>query len=416
MNRRKVMVVIGTRPEAIKMAPVVRELQRFQNEIECYLVATGQHRQMLDQVLDAFDLRPDADLGIMGHDQSLVDVTVRALTGLESTLQRETPDLVLVQGDTTTALMGGLAAFYQHVPVGHVEAGLRTGDKYNPYPEEINRRFLDILADLNFAPTSQAKKAMLNEGIPGARILVTGNTVVDALLTTASRPHVFAEPVLSRLQFGPQRRTVLVTSHRRENLGEPMRDICSALRDLLSKYQDLQVVFPVHLNPKVRAVVWEVLGNIDRAWLIDPLNYLDLVELMKRVDLVVTDSGGIQEEAPALGKPVLVVRSTTERPEGVQAGTARLVGTAREDIVDAVSRLLDDPRAYAAMQKAVNPYGDGRAAERIVGAVRHFLGLAATLPQPFTREEPMRELAGGGAISGWRTSSSEETLGYREAD
>jgi UDP-N-acetylglucosamine 2-epimerase (non-hydrolysing) len=383
MGQTKVMVIFGTRPEAIKMAPVIRELRKYQNEMKTCVVVTAQHRSMLDQVLEVFHIEPDYDLGIMLPGQSLTEVTVRALVALEGILQSENPDLVLVQGDTTTAFVGGLAAFYRQTPVGHIEAGLRTREKYYPYPEEINRHFLDVLADLCFAPTLTAREALLAEGTPEKRILITGNTVIDALLTAVAQRRQFTLPVLQQIEFGARRRTLLVTAHRRENLGAPLEDICKALRDLVTERSDLQVVFPVHLNPKVRKVVWPILGGLERTWLVDPLSYLDFVMMMAQADVVVTDSGGVQEEAPALGKPVLVIRTTTERPEAVAAGTARLIGTARQDIVATVSELLDDPTAYARMRRAVNPYGDGQAAKRIVASVRHFMGHATTCPIPF---------------------------------
>jgi len=322
IKQSKVMVIFGTRPEAIKMAPVIRQLESHRHELQTCTVVTAQHRSMLDQVLEIFHIEPDHDLDIMLPDQSLTETTVRALGGLEDLIRCENPDLVLVQGDTTTAFVGGLAAFYHQIPIGHIEAGLRTRDKYNPYPEEINRHFIDVLADLCFAPTLTAKEALLAEGIPEPRILVTGNTVIDALLVTVAQAHQFTVPALQHITFGPPHRTLLVTAHRRENWGIPLEDICLALRDLLVVREDLQVIFPVHLNPKVRETVWAILGDMERAWLVDPLGYLDFVHLMKCADVIVTDSGGIQEEAPALGKPVLVIRATTERPEAIKAGTA----------------------------------------------------------------------------------------------
>ncbi len=387
MRQAKVMVIFGTRPEAIKVAPVIRELRKHHPELTTCVVVTAQHRSMLDQVLEVFHIEPDYDLSIMLPGQSLTEITVRALVALEGVLQSENPDFVLVQGDTTTAFVGGLAAFYRQTPIGHVEAGLRTREKYYPYPEEINRHFLDVLADLCYAPTINAKNALLAEGTPEKKILVTGNTVIDALLTTVAQKHQFTLPVLREIEFGPPRRTLLVTAHRRENLGAPLEDICFALRDLLTGREDVQVVFPVHLNPKIRKVVWPVLGGLERAWLVDPLDYLDFILMMSRADVIVTDSGGVQEEAPALGKPVLVIRTTTERPEAIAAGSARLVGTARDDIVAAVSQLLDDPTEYARMGRAVNPYGDGQAAKRIVASVRHYLGLATTRATPFVAAE-----------------------------
>ncbi len=383
MKRLKVLVMFGTRPEAIKMAPVISHLRHYRETIQTCVVVTAQHRSMLDQVLEVFDIEPDYDLDIMRPRQSLTEITVRTLVALENLLGSEKPDLVLVQGDTTTAFVGALAAFYKQIPIGHVEAGLRTRDKYNPYPEEVNRHLLDVLADLCFAPTGTAREALLAEGVPESRILVTGNTVIDALLTTSGREHRFMNPALQHLDFGPPWTTLLVTAHRRESLGGPLEAICRALGDLLAARPTLQLIFPVHLNPKVRETVSSILGGVDRAWLIDPLDYLDFTHLMRCVDLVVTDSGGVQEEAPALGKPVLVIRTTTERPEAIEAGTARLVGTGRESIVSAVSRLLDDPIEYDRMRHAINPYGDGLAAERIVASVRHFFGLTRIRPRPF---------------------------------
>jgi UDP-N-acetylglucosamine 2-epimerase (non-hydrolysing) len=386
MSHVKVMLIFGTRPEAIKMAPVVRELQRYPREIQVSVVVTAQHRAMLDQVLKIFDIEPDYDLDIMLSGQTLSDITVRALSGLEKVMVAEKPDLVLVQGDTTTAFAGGLAAFYQQIPIGHVEAGLRTRDKYNPYPEEMNRHFLDVMSEMCFAPTLTAKAALLAESIPTSRIVVTGNTVIDALLTTASRVGRFSLPVLDEINFGPPYRTILVTAHRRENLGAPMEDICAALRDVLRVRKDVRILFPVHLNPRVRATVWSILGDAERVRLIDPLDYADFVKVLQHVHFVVTDSGGVQEEAPALGKPVLVIRTTTERPEAIEAGTAKLVGTEREDIAKAMLMLLDDPKEYSRMKHAVNPYGDGYAAARTVAWIRHYFGLTQDRPVPFGGE------------------------------
>lgn len=383
MKHPKIMTIFGTRPEAIKMAPIVLELGRHSDVSTC-VVVTAQHRLMLDQVLNVFQIKPDYDLDIMQPGQSLTDVTVHALLGLECVINREKPDLVLVQGDTTTAFVGGLAAFYHQISVGHVEAGLRTRDKYNPYPEEINRQFLGVLADLCFAPTDIARQALLAEGVADERILVTGNTVIDALLMAIDQDHQFTVPILRQISFGLPRRTLLVTAHRRESHGAPLEDICHALRDLLLARDDLQLIFPVHPNPKVHETADSILGGLDRAWLIDPLGYLDFVHLMRCADIIVTDSGGIQEEGPALGKPVLVIRATTERPEAIEAGTARLVGTERHRIVSAVSQLLDNPADYAQMRQVANPYGDGHAAERIVASIRHFFGLLPVGPVPFT--------------------------------
>lgn len=365
------------------MAPILLELGRHSN-IRSSVVVTAQHRSMLDQVLNVFDINPDHDLDIMQRGQSLTDITVRALESLERIIRLEKPDMVLVQGDTTTAFIGGLAAFYHQIPVGHVEAGLRTRDKYNPFPEEINRRFLGVLADLCFAPTNTARRALLAEGTPEERILVTGNTVIDALLMALDQEHEFTMPALQQIEFGLPHKTLLVTAHRRESHGEPLENICLDLRDLLQARDDLQLVFPVHLNPRVRETSFSILGDLKRAFLVEPLEYPDFIHLMKRADIIVTDSGGVQEEAPALGKPVLVIRATTERPEAIEAGTARLIGTERYSIVSAVSQLLDDPAEYARMQHAANPYGDGYAAQRIVDTVCHFFGLLPARPVPFT--------------------------------
>jgi UDP-N-acetylglucosamine 2-epimerase (non-hydrolysing) len=318
MALMKVVVIMGTRPEAIKMAPIVHELQCYSRDFDTRVVVTAQHRSMLDQVLKIFRITPDYDLNLMLPGQSLSQITVNALHSLENVLHTEKPDLILVQGDTTTAFVGGLAAYYQQIAVGHVEAGLRTYDKYNPFPEEMNRHFLDIVSDLCFVPTLTAQEALRREGIPETRIFVTGNTVIDALLATIQRKHRFTLPELQRVHFNLKRQTILVTTHRRENFGEPLRNICQALRDLLLSRKNLQIIFPVHLNPEVRKTVSLILGDVDRAILLEPLDYLDFVHLMRRVDLVITDSGGVQEEAPALGKPVLVTRSKTERPEAVK--------------------------------------------------------------------------------------------------
>jgi UDP-N-acetylglucosamine 2-epimerase (non-hydrolysing) len=382
------MAIFGTRPEAIKMAPVVRALEDRSDAFETYVVVTAQHRAMLDQVLGIFRIEPDEDLDIMAEGQSLTDITVRALEGLDAALGRERPDLVLVQGDTTSAFAGSLAAFYRQIPVGHVEAGLRTRNKYAPFPEEANRHFIDVLAEMCFAPTARSKQALIEEGTPEERILVTGNTVIDALVEAAASARGLTLPVLESRRLGPNR-VLLVTAHRRENLGAGLDDLCLAIRELVSARPDLIVVFPVHLNPRVRASVGKSLDGLERVLLLEPLDYLEFVHAMMRADLILTDSGGIQEEAPALGKPVLVARDVTERPEAIEAGTARLVGTDSSDIVAGVSDLLDDSRRYAEMQRAVNPYGDGRAAERIVQAVAYRFGIASEPPQPFRVEETL---------------------------
>ncbi|MDY0022385.1 non-hydrolyzing UDP-N-acetylglucosamine 2-epimerase [Arenimonas caeni] len=368
---RRVMVVFGTRPEAIKMAPVVSALKATPG-VETLVCVTAQHRQMLDQVLELFGLAPDDDLDVMAPGQALPDLFARILTGMSGVLAARKPDLVLVHGDTSTTLATALAAFYARVPVGHVEAGLRTGDLQAPWPEEANRRLTAPLASLHFAPTARSRDNLLAEGIPAAQLHVTGNTVIDALLSVVARIDAdasLAASLAARFPFlDPSRRLVLVTGHRRENFGEGFEQMCQAIADLAGR-GDTQVVYPVHLNPNVQEPVNRILGGVAGVHLIEPLDYLPFVYLMSRAHLILTDSGGIQEEAPSLGKPVLVMRDTTERPEAVEAGTVRLVGTDRAHIVAEATRLLDDDAAHAAMARAHNPYGDGRAAARIAAII-----------------------------------------------
>lgn len=375
------MTVFGTRPEAIKMAPVVLALQA-DPRIRVTNVVTGQHREMLDQVLNLFGLTPDEDLKIMQPGQTLSGITTRALEGLEPLLQKHRPDLVLVQGDTTTAFASGLAAFYQKIPVGHVEAGLRTDDRYDPFPEEINRRLLTELSELHFPPTRNSRDLLLAERVAPASLYMTGNTVIDALhkILAATPPGLPDE--VTGIESG--QRILLVETHRRENLGKPMQDICEALRTLVKKFTNTVLVFSVHKNPQVRDVVFPALQGLERAHLLEPVDYPVLLRLMRESTLILTDSGGIQEEAPALGKPVLVLRRTTERPEGIEAGVSRLVGTDPELIVEEASRLLTDPDEYRKMSQIANPYGDGRASERIVQAVLHRFGLVSQRPEDFT--------------------------------
>ncbi|MBK7920726.1 UDP-N-acetylglucosamine 2-epimerase (non-hydrolyzing) [Veillonella sp. YH-vei2232] len=368
----KVMTIFGTRPEAIKMAPVVKALAEAP-DMDPIVTVTAQHRDMLDQVLRLFDITPDYDLNIMSPGQTLYDVTDRALLGLKSVLEEAKPDVVLVHGDTTTTFAGALASFYQEIPVGHVEAGLRTGNIYSPFPEEMNRKLTGSLATYHFAPTSSSESNLVKENINQDHLYVTGNTVIDALATTVREDYVFEEEAINALDS--TKRIVLVTTHRRENLGEPMRHVYGAIRQLVEEFEDIQIVFPVHKNPKVRQVVQEELGTVERVTLIDPLDYEPFANLMAKSYLILTDSGGIQEEAPALGKPVLVLRDTTERPEAVTAGTVRLVGTDKDAVHDAAYELLHDEDAYKIMSNSVNPYGDGQASRRIVEALRHeFLG------------------------------------------
>ena len=368
----KVLSIFGTRPEAVKMAPVVLELARTPG-IDAKICVTAQHREMLDQVMDLFGLQPDIDLNLMVPNQSLAEITAAIFTGLDPVLAEQQPDWVLVQGDTTTVMATALLAYYHRIKVGHVEAGLRTGDKWQPFPEEINRRIAGVIADLHFAPTEWSRQNLLNEGVPDENICVTGNPVIDALQIVADRPStlevldLFARIGLPENPGAPGPRLLLVTAHRRENFGAPMEAICLALRRLAEIYGDsLQIVYPVHLNPNVQEPVYRNLDGLSNVTLLPPLDYLPLVHLMKRAALVLTDSGGLQEEAPGLGVPVLVMRAVTERPEGVQAGTVRLVGTNTQRIIAETRHLLDDPAVHAAMARAVNPYGDGRAAQRIV--------------------------------------------------
>ena len=370
--------------------PLQRRLRTFSNTLTKLVVAvTGQHREMLHQVLDVFQIKPEYDLDIMRPKQTLTEITTRALQGLESVILKEQPNIILVQGDTTTTFVAGLAAFYNKVAVGHIEAGLRTDNKYDPFPEEMNRRLTSVVADLHFAPTPAARKNLMAEGVPSSRIYVTGNTVIDALLSVAGRPWSFDDPFLSTVGSNGQR-MILVTAHRRENWGEPMARICEAIKRVVTEFPDTEVVFAVHKNPIVRETVFPALEGVDRVHLIEPPDYVPFVHLLRRAHLVLTDSGGVQEEAPAFGKPVLVLRDTTERPEGVAAGTARLIGPEEEAIVEHVTRLLRDEMEYQAMSKAVSPYGDGKAAERIIDAILYHYGFSAVPPEPYV---PFRETA-----------------------
>jgi UDP-N-acetylglucosamine 2-epimerase (non-hydrolysing) len=365
----KVMPILGTRPEAVKVAPLINLLKAQPEYFDCKVCVTAQHRQMLDQVLQAFGVAPDYDLDIMQTGQTLAQITTRALEGVDKVLATAQPDLVLVQGDTTTVLAASLAASYHKIAVGHIEAGLRTGNKFDPFPEEINRRLTGRLADLHFAPTTLARQNLLDEGIGADKIYLTGNTVIDALYqVTGARREASGERAKAN------ERVLLVTTHRRENLGEPLEQIALALHDIVEKFPDTKLILPMHKNPAVREVLQRVLGAHPRVELREPPDYMEFVQLMQSAHLVLTDSGGVQEEAPALGLPVLVLRRTTERPEGIDAGTAKLVGTKREDIVREASTLLGDQSAYDAMSRAANPYGDGKACERIAAAILHWAG------------------------------------------
>lgn len=377
----KVMTVFGTRPEAIKMCPLVKAIVQ-DPRMQSILCVTAQHRQMLDQVLQIFQLTPDFDLNIMKARQTLTGITTRALDGLAEVFAQTTPDVVLVHGDTTTTFAAGLAAFYHQIKVGHVEAGLRTYDKYSPFPEEMNRRLTGALADFHFAPTDANRQNLLRENISDSAIFVTGNTVIDALGETVRPDYVFSDPFLNAYAFGGKR-VVLVTAHRRENLGEPLENICRALRTTLDTYPDVEIIYPVHLNPAVREVANRILGGHPRAHLIAPLHVQDMHNLMARAHLVMTDSGGLQEEAPSLGRPVLVLRRETERPEAVAAGTVRMVGVAVDDIVAGADDLLGNPEIWRQMAHAANPYGDGKACGRILDALAWSFGLAPVRPEPF---------------------------------
>ena len=381
----KVMTVFGTRPEAIKMAPIVLELQKHPDTIIPVVAVTAQHREMLDQVLHLFHITPDYDLDIMAAGQTLFDITSKAMNGLDKVLTKEQPDIVLVHGDTTTTFAGALAAYYHQTAVGHVEAGLRTHNKSSPFPEEMNRQLTGRIADLHFAPTATSEANLLAENVPVDRIFVTGNTVIDALHHTVQDEFAFDNDLLQQVDFA-HKRIILVTTHRRENLGEPMRHVYKALRRLTEEFDDVEVVFPVHKNPKVRQVVQEELGGLAPVHLIDPLDYEPFANVMHRASLILTDSGGVQEEAPALGKPVLVLRDTTERPEAVKAGTVKLIGTDSERVYAEAKRLLTDAAEYSRMAESVNPYGDGHAAERIIQAILYHYGLSEARPERFAAE------------------------------
>lgn len=360
----KVISIFGTRPEAIKMAPLVKKLEK-RKEIESIVVVTAQHRQMLDSVLDTFKIKPNYDLNIMKQGQTLGEITTRALTGLEEVIQKEKPDIVLVHGDTTTTFAGALAAFYNGVSIGHVEAGLRTYDKYSPYPEEMNRQMVDCMTDMYFAPTLMSKENLLKEGKDKSKIYVTGNTAIDAMSTTIKNNYTHPE-----LEWIKQNeKMILLTAHRRENLGEPMRNIFKAVKRITDEFCDVKVIYPIHLNPKVREIANEIFDGDDKVHLIEPLEVFDFHNFQNKSYLILTDSGGIQEEAPSLGKPVLVLRDTTERPEGIKAGTLKLVGTDEETIYNETKKLLTNQKEYEKMSRASNPYGDGHASEKIVDAI-----------------------------------------------
>lgn len=362
------MTIFGTRPEAIKMAPLVLELEKHGEVIDSIVTVTAQHREMLDQVLQTFEITPDYDLNIMKDRQTLVDVATRGLEGLDAIMKEAEPDVVLVHGDTATTFIGSLAAFYNRIAVGHVEAGLRTWDKYSPYPEEINRQLTGVIADLHFSPTERAAQNLINEGKQENSIYITGNTAIDALQTTVREN--YTHPVLEKIGTD---KLILLTAHRRENLGDPMRNMFRAINRLLEKHEDIQVVYPIHMNPVVRELANEILGDNERVQLIEPLEVVDFHNFAAAAHIILTDSGGVQEEAPSLGKPVIVLRDTTERPEGIEAGTLKLAGTDEETIFSLTDELLTNDREYKRMSQASNPYGDGHASARIVEALKKYL-------------------------------------------
>jgi len=380
----KVMTVFGTRPEAIKMAPLVKELEKNEN-IKSIVAVTAQHRQMLDQVLEIFDITPDYDLNIMKDRQTLLSITTNALEGLYKVIDEAKPDIVLVHGDTSTTFVGALASFYNQAKVGHVEAGLRTYDKYSPYPEEMNRRLTGAIADLHFSPTIANKENLLKENIDEKAIFITGNTVIDALKSTVRKDYKFKDDVLNSIDFA-SKKVILMTAHRRENLGKPLENICTAVRKIVEAHNDVEVVYPVHLNPAVREVANKILGGNDRIHLIEPLDVVDMHNAMDRCYMVMTDSGGLQEEAPSLGKPVIVLRTETERPEAVKAGTVLMGGIEEENIIKYATDLICDENFYKKISKTANPYGDGTASKRTVDAILYHFGYLKERPQDLTVE------------------------------
>ena len=385
MDKIKVMSVFGTRPEAIKMAPLVKALDK-EPKTESIVCVTAQHREMLDQVLEDFKIVPDYDLNIMKAGQTLEDITVRALTGIGEVIREVKPDIVLVHGDTSTTFAASLASYYNQTKVGHVEAGLRTYDKYQPFPEDMNRRLTGAIADLHFSPTKMAKENLLKENIDENGIFITGNTAIDALKTTIDDSYVFTVDELNKIDF-KNKRVITITAHRRENLGEPLKNICRAFRRIADDYEDVEMVYAVHKNPAVSNTVHEILGGHERIHLLDPLDLRDMHNLMNRSYLVMTDSGGLQEEVPSMGKPVLVLRNVTERPEGVEAGTLKLAGTDENTVYGMAKQLLDDKEEYRKMAVAKNPFGDGNASERIVGAILYSFGLSDERPADYITKE-----------------------------
>lgn len=379
MKKIKVMTVFGTRPEAIKMAPLVLELQKQSQRFEAITTVSAQHREMLDQVLDIFHIKPDYDLNIMHARQTLTDITSNVLINLDKILKEAKPDIVLVHGDTTTTFAASVAAFYNQIPIGHVEAGLRTWEKYSPYPEEMNRQMTDAMTDLYFAPTNQSKANLLKENHKEDNIYITGNTAIDALKQTVDKE--YHHDILDKVS--PDNKLILLTMHRRENQGEPMRRVFKVIREVVESREDVEIIYPVHLSPAVQEAAKEILGNTERIHLISPLDVVDFHNLAARSYFIMTDSGGVQEEAPSLGKPVLVLRDTTERPEGVEAGTLKLVGTESEKVKKEMEELLDNDAEYQRMAQAKNPYGDGKASERILDAIAYYFGVTDKKPIEF---------------------------------
>ncbi len=382
---KKIAVIFGTRPDTIKMAPIIKELEHQTEHFQLITIATAQHRQMLDQVLDVFKIKPDYDLNIMKPLQTLATITKNTIEELDIIFEKEKPDLVLVQGDTTTTFVGSLAAFYRQIPVGHIEAGLRTNDKSNPFPEEINRRLTSTITDLHFAPTQTAKEALLVENVNPENIFVTGNTVIDALGYSVKIDYIFSSDTLNKI-IDQDKKIILVTMHRRENLGEPMKSACHAIKNLALSYKDYNIIFPVHLNPKVQDVAQSILGNIPNIFLIEPLDYLDFVNLMSKSYLILTDSGGVQEEGPHFGIPILVLREVTERPEAVEYGTVKLVGLDEHNIFTTADNLLNNEDEYIKMASAVNPYGDGLSSKRTIQIIKNYFQISNT---PIVEFDPL---------------------------
>jgi len=380
MNKIKIAMIFGTRPETIKMFPIISEINKYPHLIDCRIIVSGQHREMLDQMLEIFQINPDYDLNIMEQGQSLSNITNNSLLGIEKILKKERPSMVLVQGDTTTTFTGALAAFYQKIKIGHIEAGLRTNNKYYPFPEEVNRHLTSVLTDLHFTPTKQSCDNLLSEGVKSEDIFISGNTVIDALFLMIKENYIFKEPLLKDKKLF-EKKIILVTMHRRENWGEPLRATCRAINKIIDEHSDVSVIFPLHKNPEIRRNVKGILQNRKNILLLDTLDYDDMINLMSKSYIILTDSGGIQEEAPSLGKPVLVLRDETERPEAVEAGVVKLIGTSEERICREVDTLLNSRDKYREMSKSINPYGDGKASERIVKKILYNFNLIDKDPE-----------------------------------